>query len=273
LPEGDTIWRAAAALRRAIEGQLVRDARPSTIDRLKGRRVEAIETAGKHLTLRFDGRLALHSHMGMTGSWHLYSIGERWRQPSHRATVVLTFDRVVAVCFAAPVMELVADPLEKVAHLGPDVLVEPFDLDEVMRRARASGAGTVGELLLDQRVCAGIGNIYKSEALWAQRLDPWIRPSEVEESTLRRLYGTARELMRHNLSAPIGQRRHAVYGRARHSCLRCGSAIQVRAQGAQARPTYFCPRCQGVGKGMPSPDRTLSIQPARTGRKPEWPPR
>ena len=84
MPEGDTNWRAAAALRRRIQGQQVVEARPATIARLKGRQVESIETVGKHLTLRFDGGVALHSHMGLTGSWHLYDPGERWRQPSHR---------------------------------------------------------------------------------------------------------------------------------------------------------------------------------------------
>jgi endonuclease-8 len=158
---------------------------------------------------------------------------------------VLSFDDVVAVCFAAPIMELVRDARQPVAHLGPDIVVDPFDLDEVIRRTRQSEAPTLGELLLEQRVCAGIGNIYKCESLWWHRLDPWIRPAELEEERLRQLYLTARDLMRRNLVTPITRQRHAVHGRGGRPCPRCGTPIQIRAQGHQARLTYFCSRCQG----------------------------
>jgi endonuclease-8 len=245
LPEGDTIWRTAAALRRRIESKVVSDARPAAISRLKGRRVESVEPKGKHLLLRFDGGIALHSHMRMTGSWHLYRPGERWRQPAWRATAVLTFDDVVAVCFAAPVMELIRDADAPVAHLGPDILVDPFDLDAVIRRARQSNAATLGELLLEQRVCAGIGNIYKCESLWAMRLDAWLPPAQLDDGRLRQLYLTARDLMRPNLVTPIARQHHAVHGRGGRPCPRCGTPIRIRAQGEQARLTYFCPRCQG----------------------------
>ena len=244
MPEGDTIWRTAAALRRRIAGKVVMDARPAVIARLKGRRVEAVEPNGKHLLMRFEGGIALHSHMRMTGSWHVYRRGERWRLPEWRATAVLSFDDTVAVCFAAPVMELVRDAQAPVAHLGPDILVDPFDLDAVIDRARHSEAPTLGELLLEQRVCAGIGNIYKCEALWALRLDAWMAPSELDDSRLRALYLTARDLMRPNLVRPIARQRHAVHGRGGRPCRRCGTPIRIRAQGHQARLTYFCPRCQ-----------------------------
>jgi endonuclease VIII len=245
LPEGDTIWRTAAALRRRIAGKVVRDARPQSIARLKSRQVTAVDPNGKHLVIAFEGGIALHSHMGMTGSWHTYRPGERWRQPAWRATVILTFDDVVAVCFAAPVMELVSDARRPVAHLGPDILGQAFDLDEVIRRARVSEAASLGELLLEQRVCAGIGNIYKCEALWRLRLNPWAAPASLDDETLRRLYNTARELMRRNLTTPISRQRHAVHGRARRPCPRCGSPIRVDTQGAMARLTYYCERCQG----------------------------
>jgi endonuclease-8 len=265
LPEGDTIWRTAAALRRRIEGKVVSDARPAAIARLKGRRVEAVEPNGKHLLLRFEGGLALHSHMRMTGSWHLYRPGERWRQPAWRATAVLSFDDVVAVCFAAPVMELVRDAHAPVSHLGPDILVDPFDIDGVIGRARRSEAPTLGELLLEQRVCAGIGNIYKCEALWALELDAWMRPADLDDDRLRRLYLTAREMMRRNLvtrgksrdpdGTPIARQRHAVHGRGGRPCPRCGTPIRIRAQGQQARSTYFCPRCQGEPARKAAPTR------------------
>jgi endonuclease VIII len=251
LPEGDTIWRTAAALRRRIDGKVVRDARPQAIARLKGRQVNAVDPNGKHLVISFDGGIALHSHMGMTGSWHTYRPGERWRQAAWRATVVLSFDDVVAVCFAAPVMELVSDARRPVAHLGPDILSETFDLDEVVRRARLSGAATLGELLLEQRVCAGIGNIYKCEALWQLRLNPWATPASLEDEALRRLYLTARDLMRRNLTAPISRQRHAVHGRGRRPCPRCGGPIRIQAQGALSRLTYYCERCQGSPASRP----------------------
>ena len=244
MPEGDTIWRTAAALRRRITGKVVKDARPAAIARLKGRRVEAVEPKGKHLLMRFEGGIALHSHMRMTGSWHLYRPGERWRQAAWRATAVISFDDVVAVCFAAPVMELVRDAQAPVGHLGPDILVDPFDLDAVIARARQSEAPTLGELLLEQRVCAGIGNIYKCEALWALRLDAWMPPAELDDARLGQLYLRARDLMRPNLVTPIARQRHAVHGRGGRPCPRCGTPIRIRAQGHQARLTYFCPRCQ-----------------------------
>src|SRR5437660_10054331 len=122
LPEGDTIWRTAVALRRRIAGRVVSDARPASIARLKGRKLESVEPNGKHLVMQFEGGLALHSHMRMSGAWHLYRVGERWRQPERRATAALSFGDVVAVCFAAPVMELVRDARQSVAHLGPDIL-------------------------------------------------------------------------------------------------------------------------------------------------------
>ena len=253
MPEGDTIWRTAASLRRRLAGQLVREARPAAIARLKGRRLEAVEARGKHLLMRFEGGITLHSHMRMTGAWHLYRPGERWRQPERRATAMLTFQDTVAVCFAAPVMELVADERSPVVHLGPDILVDPFDLDEVIRRARRSEAATVGELLLEQRICAGVGNIYKCETLWMLRLDPWTPPAALDEPTLRRIYAAARQLMRRNLLAPIRNQRAAVHGRGGRPCPRCETPIRIRAQGTQARLTYFCPGCQGASprQGLP----------------------
>ena len=244
MPEGDTIWRTAAALRRRIEGKIVTQARPEAIRRLEGRRVLAVEPTGKHLVMRFDGHIALHSHMRMTGSWHIYRPGERWRQAEHRMKALLAFDDVVAVCFAAPIVELVRDPRRTLEHLGPDILVEPFAIDEVIRRARKSTNGTLGELLLDQRVCAGVGNIYKCEALWIHRLDPWAAPGTLDDAGLRQVYGTARDLMRQSLVGRGFSHRRAVHARAGRPCPRCGTPIRIRAQGEQARLTYFCRRCQ-----------------------------
>ncbi|TMF85575.1 MAG: DNA glycosylase [Chloroflexi bacterium] len=255
MPEGDTIWRTAAALRRRLAGQIVLEARPAALARLKGRQLEAVDANGKHLLMHFAGGITLHSHMRMTGAWHVYRPGERWRQPERRATAVLTFPEAVAVCFAAPLMELVVDERLAVGHLGPDILVDPFDLDEVIRRARRSEAPSIAELLLEQRVCAGVGNIYKCETLWALRLDPWTAPAKLDEPTLRRVYTTARQLMRRNLLTPIAHQRAAVHGRGGRPCPRCEMPIRVRAQGVQARLTYFCPSCQGQPARKPVPTR------------------
>jgi endonuclease VIII len=119
MPEGDTIWRTAAALRRRIDGKVVVDARPAGSARLKGRQVLAVEPTGKHLVMRFDGDLALHSHMRMKGAWHIYQPGERWRQPEHRVKAVLAFDDVVAVCFAAPGSSWSAIPAGRWVTSGP----------------------------------------------------------------------------------------------------------------------------------------------------------
>src|SRR5439155_27034522 len=121
--------------------------------------------------MRFSDDLVLHTHMRRQGSWHLYAPGERWRQPERLARAVLSTTDTVAVCFNTPAVALTREP--RVQHLGPDVLGPELDLDLVLSRARASPARTLGELLLDQKVAAGIGNVYRCEVLWWLRLDPW----------------------------------------------------------------------------------------------------
>ncbi|MBJ7598739.1 DNA-formamidopyrimidine glycosylase family protein [Candidatus Nephthysia bennettiae] len=251
MPEGDTIWRTAAALRERVEGRTVKDVRPQGLDRLRGRVLEAVEPRGKHLLMRFSGGWTLHSHMRMTGSWHLYHPGERWRRPDRFAKAVLDFDQWLAVCFSAPVLEVLRDESTSVGHLGPDVLGQDFPLEAVVARARSVGPRPLGELLLDQRVCCGVGNVYKCESLWQTRLDPWRSSAEVDDGELARLFDTARTLMRRNISpgSTFGRRfpgsgRAAVHGRRGRPCPRCGALVRSRQQGEQARWTYWCPSCQ-----------------------------
>jgi endonuclease-8 len=269
VPEGDTIWRTAAGVRARVGGQVVSAAWPERFAPLVGRTLEAVDPLGKHLLMRFSGGLTLHSHMRMTGSWHLYRPGERWRAPRHRAKVVLTFAEWEAVCFSAPVVDLVRegrgrshrvrapgdgaalrrwDLPEPVRHLGPDILADDFPLDAVVARARSVGPVALGELLLDQRVCAGIGNVYKCEALWEERLDPWRSSAELIDAELASLYETARGHMRANVSRSATRRFDgrppAVHGRGGLPCPRCGGRIATRAQGAEPRVTYWCPACQ-----------------------------
>ena len=253
MPEGDTIWRAAAAMRPQLVGQIVVSARPGSVGRLAGSEVVGVDARGKHLTVRFSNGLALHTHMRMRGAWHLYPPGEPWRRPPHQARAVLECRGVVAVLFNAPVVEVVRDPEAPTAHLGPDILVDEWRASDAVERSRRAPAATLGELLLDQRVCAGIGNVYKCEALFVRGLNPWTAPAAVDDAELAALFETARAQMRHNLHGPFarrwpgvagGTRGAAVHGRRGRPCLRCRTTIQARRQGEQARMTYWCPTCQ-----------------------------
>jgi endonuclease-8 len=250
VPEGDTIWRSAATLREQLTGRSLKEVEPEALRVLRGRSLEAVEPVGKHLLMRFSGGWTLHSHMRMSGSWHLYRPGERWRRPRHHARAVLEFEEWTAVCFSAPVLHVVRDEAPAIGHLGPDILAEDFRLDVVLVRARAAGPQPLGELLLDQRVCCGIGNVYKCESLWQRRLDPWRSSAELGDQELGELFETARALMRPNASRRAAPRRYpgsgreAVHGRRGRPCPRCGTPIRSRPQGEQGRWTYWCPRCQ-----------------------------
>jgi len=246
VPEGDTLWRTAAALRPRLLDRAVRRAWPQPLARLKGQRVVGIDANGKHLLMRFDGGLVLHSHMRMTGSWHIYAPGQRWRRPQHLARAVLEFDDVVAVAFSAPVVELIRDAGTRTGHLGPDILAEGFDASAACRLARLSDRVEVGDVLLDQRVCAGIGNIYKCETMWLHHVSPFTPVADIADADLAQLYLTARRLMLASATGSPAPRRRAVHARSGRPCPRCGDSIRTRPQGALARVTYFCPRCQAA---------------------------
>jgi endonuclease-8 len=250
MPEGDTIWRTAETLRGGLQGKRVVAAKPDALRRLAGTTVTEVKPVGKHLLIRFDNGLALHSHMRMRGAWHVYRRGESWRRPTWQMKALLETDDVTAVCFAAPVIDLVRDETTRVGHLGPDILGDGWQAAEVIKRARSLGSIAVGELLLEQRVTAGIGNVYRCEALWQRRVNPWKRSSELSDEDLTALFETARDAMRANLEGRTYERRfpgygkEAVHGRGGRPCLRCGTRIRVRAQGEHARLTYWCPACQ-----------------------------
>jgi endonuclease-8 len=245
MPEGDAIRRTADMLRPRLVGRRVTAAEPRSLERCAGRVVEGVDATGKHLLIRFDGGLILHTHMRMRGSWRVLAPGAPPR-PSPRAVRARLDldDGWAAVCVAAPVVELTstrawASPVD---HLGPDVLAEPLDLERILARVPGSEAGELGVLLLDQRVSAGIGNMWRCEVLWELRLDPWAPLAEVDAATLRACYLTAHDLM---LGALRGTRRRtAVHARGRRPCLRCQRPIAVRAQGEHGRLTYWCPACQ-----------------------------
>lgn len=207
----------------------------------------AAEPFGKHLFLRFDSGLAVHTHLGMHGSWHLYRPGERWRVPAAAASVVLEFDDAVAVCFRPSVAE-VERGQGSIGHLGPDVLAPDFDPALAAGRARALEVATVGEALLDQRAAAGIGNVFRCEVLWMRRVSPYRPLDECDDALLGELFSSAARLVAANAARSAPRRfphgRAAVHGRAGRPCPRCGTLVAVRRLGEQARFAYWCPGCQ-----------------------------
>jgi endonuclease-8 len=222
-----------------------------------GTEITAVESAGKHLLVHFADGHVLHTHMQMTGTWELYRADERWRRPGHTARVVLRVDDgTTAVCFAAPIVELrhERDPRTRptrasrmLERLGPDLCSPDVDLDAVLARLAALEPGTeLAAALLDQRVAAGIGNVFKSEICWAERVYPFTPIAALDQPTRRRIYETARRQLAGNLTTT---RRvtygsgHAVYRKAGRACPRCGKTIET-GRDADGRSTYWCPACQ-----------------------------
>ena len=252
MPEGDVLYRTAATLQRWLAGREVTEA-SSAAAPMVGHTVARVEANGKHLLMRFDDGHVLHTHLRMTGSWHVYSRGERWQRPATQAKVTLTCGERVAVCFNAPVVELLPPGAEanhpSLAGLGPDVLAQPLDVEHIRRRARHRPPDTpLGELLLDQRVVAGIGNIWRCEALFLEGRSPWAPVSSLKDEELDALVSTAARIMSGNPgpSGPelSGKPRRWVYRRTGRPCRRCGTPIRSRRQGEQARTAYWCPTCQ-----------------------------
>lgn len=232
-----------------MEGRTITAARSQRLkvppERLVGQTVDAVEARAKHLLIRFSSGDVLHTHMRMTGSWHVYTAGEKWPKPGWQARIVLEAGDHVAVCFDAPVVELLArgeeDRHPGLKDLGPDVLVDPFDTAEVVRRANARPPDlSIGDLLLDQRVVSGIGNIWRCESLFAERVHPATPHSQVD---LAPLVTTASRLMRASIQP--GTRPSAlVYGRAGRPCMRCRTPILSAPHGDPPREVFWCPTCQ-----------------------------
>ncbi len=248
MPEGDVLFRTAATLQKWLAGREVTDA-TTAAKPMVGRTVERVEANGKHLLVRFDSGHVLHTHMRMTGSWHVYRAGERWQRPANQAKVSVTCGERVAVCFNAPIVELLAPGGERshasLSGLGPDILVTPLDLDEIRRRARQRPPATpLGELLLDQRVAAGIGNIWRCEALFLEGRNPWTPVSALTDEELVALMSTASRIMTESLGPGAGRPARWVYRGAGRPCRRCRTTIKSRGQGEQSRIAYWCPACQ-----------------------------
>jgi endonuclease-8 len=250
MAEGDTILRAARRLDQALAGQAVEVSAPSArgrgagLQRLDGLTVFAVEPHGKNLLLDF-GELALHSHLGMNGSWHVYPRGARWRQPAGAAWALLRGEAQEAVQFGGPTLRAMpATRLRReLSRLGPDVLAPDFELEAAVASLRSAPHRELGDALLDQHLIAGIGNIFKSESCFAARLDPWARIADLTAADLERVLAAARELMLEAVAS--GRQRGAVYRRAGQPCAVCGTPLSSRGQGDANRTTYWCRRCQG----------------------------
>jgi len=209
--------------------------------------LESVEAVGKNLLLHFEGGLVLRSHLRMTGRWRVEPRGAR---RTGRPWLVLRGEEHEAVLWNGPVLELERGR-GRLAHLGPDILEQPPDLDAMLRRLRAeSGSRAVGDALLDQRLVAGIGNLWKAEALWEAGLSPWRRLDDVDDAELRAVLEAAHTLMRTALDGPRPARH--VYRRAGRLCPRCGGVVRSAPQGENARTAYWCPDCQVGGNAPPS---------------------
>lgn len=286
MPEGDTVFRAARTLHRALAGHAVTRfesvypalTRVAGDHPIAGRTIERVEAVGKHVLMWFEGDLALRSHLRMNGAWHIYRPGERWRQPARDMRILVTTADFVAVAFRIHDADWVRGAAGVARHhalgrLGPDLLGAAagddapagrgFDERDALRRLRQAGDLPIGMALLNQRLVAGIGNVYKSEVLFLCGVRPSRPTAAVADDTLREILRVARRLLRANVGASSdaaittygGLRRTTgrsnpservwVYGREGRPCRQCGAPIAMEKHGEDARVTYWCPGCQG----------------------------
>ena len=279
MPEGDSIFRAAANLDRALKGRTVTRfetgyaqlARVDDQSPISGRTVEGVAAQGKHLLMRFSGGLTLRTHMRMNGSWHIYRPGQRWQRPREDLRVLIETEAFVAVGFSIPVAEFLDDRAlvrsPALQRLGPDLLGASFDAAEAVARLRARDQ-PMSEVLLDQSIAAGAGNVFRSEVLFLSGIDPARMASAVDDQKLQQMFLLARKLLKANIrndastatadgggivtysglrrtsGRPEPGERNWVYSRRGKPCRKCGTPIEYRKTGSGARGLYWCPRCQ-----------------------------
>ncbi|HEU5418236.1 MAG TPA: DNA-formamidopyrimidine glycosylase family protein [Streptosporangiaceae bacterium] len=279
MPEGDTVWRAARQLHGALAGQVLtrsdfRVPRYATTD-LAGRVVHEAVPRGKHLLIRVDGGVTVHTHLKMDGIWRIRpASGSAYSPRDHRIRLILANQRWQAVGYRLGIVEVLATRSEHrvVGHLGPDLLGPDWDAGEAVRRLAADPARTAAEALLDQRNLAGIGNVYKSEILFLRGIHPWRPIGEVGD--LPGLVELARRMLEENKNridrvltgSDARGEKTWVYGRRREPCRRCGTPVRVGDLGpvTEERVTYWCPHCQPEAPARPQ-------APARppSGRAPQ----
>jgi endonuclease-8 len=269
VPEGDTIFRAARTLHRALAGRTVERfasvfpalTRVDEDEPLAGRTVAAVTSRGKHLLMSFSGGLTLHTHMRMNGSWHVYRTGEAWQRPARDMRVLIATDPYIAVGFNVPVAEfLTAEELRRhrgLGTLGPDLAADHIDHGAVRAAIVARGGTPIADVLLDQRVVAGVGNVLKSEILFVAGVDPFAAARDLPDAVIASILNAGVRLMAVNVaeggSRAAGRRTTGrlnpaeklwVYGRGGEPCRRCAETIRSRKTGLDARITYWCPNCQ-----------------------------
>jgi endonuclease VIII len=280
MPEGDTIFRTARALGRALLDK------PVTVFRstyplltrfdddtpLAGQTVDQVESRGKWLLIHFSGGGTLATHMLMSGSWHIYRHGERWQQSRMNMRIVLENSEFVTVGFTVPVAKMIwKRDLERTLRIPStsiDVLSADFDAEEVARRVAAHGGEEIGDVLLHQEVIAGVGNVFKSEICFVTATNPFCKVAELDAERIALLVATSRKLVKSNVLEDSGdaivtyggrQRRTThesdpgaslwVYGRAGEPCRKCGERIRRRMQGPDVRVTFWCQHCQPLPCG------------------------
>jgi endonuclease-8 len=274
MPEGDTIYRSARALDKALSGKLVTGfdtalAQLASVhdnSPLTGRTIVKIEARGKWLLIYFSGDLILTTHMLMSGSWHIYRTGERWRGPRRAMRAVIRTADFEAVAFNVPVAKFFTERTlarnSAIPHLGPDLLANSFAEDEARARILARGDEEIANVLLNQRVMAGLGNVYKVEVCFLCGVHPFRKVNSLTPAELDCILDQSRKLLGENVQAGSGEKivtytgarrttgradtgaRLWAYGRQGQPCRRCGAAILMRKQGPGARSTYWCPQCQ-----------------------------
>lgn len=266
MPEGDTIYRSAQRLRQILPGRRIEAARGDTRfvepESFIGNSFQAIEARGKHLLMHLNDRRILHSHMGMTGSWHLYAVDEPWHKPTRSAALAVLLgaiegkaEKTYAVCFRPKVLELLTETALRrhrvLQRLGPDLMTSAIDEEHVLRRFRVHPFASIGEALLNQTIISGVGNVYKSECLFLCHMNPFQRVDRLADEELLRLVVCVQQLMQRNRAGGPrttrfrgDDKRLWVYGRKQQPCLICGDVIQLQRQGDLGRTTYWCPTCQ-----------------------------
>jgi endonuclease-8 len=280
MPEGDTIFRTARALGRALLAKPVTGFR-STYPMLTrfnddtpliGQTIDSVDSRGKWLLIQFSGGGTLATHMLMSGSWHIYRHGERWQRPRDHMRIQLENSDYVAVGFSVPVAKIMrAEELARALRIPPaaiDVLSAEFDAGEVARRIRARDAEEIGDVLLHQGVMAGVGNVFKSEICFVTATNPFCKVADLDSERIALLVATSRKLVKANVLVDSGdlivtyggrQRRTThesdpsaslwVYGRHGAPCRKCGDPIRRRFQGPDVRVTFWCQQCQPMPCG------------------------
>lgn len=263
MPEGDTVHKIATYLAPRLVGRTIEQAvLPDTEDAqaMAGQRITGVTARGKHLFIEVDEQRAIRSHLGMHGSWHRYAPGETWQKPRARASVVLSVGGEDYVCFNAKEVEVVEldSVRERIVHgrLGPDLVADEIDDASIVARAREflEPETLIADVLLDQRIASGIGNVYKSEVLFIERLLPQIELGATPDAVLAACYRSASELLRRNLGGGPritrferdGAGRTWAYGRDGRPCLRCDGRIETARLGRHQRSTYWCKSCQSA---------------------------